>query len=109
MPNLCKYVLEVTNNMAWIEQTAEVVGDTKPWFIHPAGMMGVVGREKREFKFTIDMMKFIYSNFKRNNSKDKELQGIADELNEHIDFYQLDTPLKRTHFFEQILQKQDQN
>ncbi len=42
MPNLCKYVLEVTNKMAWIEQAAEVVGDTKPWFIHPAGMMGLV-------------------------------------------------------------------
>lgn len=42
MPNLCKYVLEVTNKMAWIEQAAEVVGDTKPWFIHPAGIMGLV-------------------------------------------------------------------
>lgn len=42
MPNLYKYVLEVTNDMAWIEQAAEVVGDTKPWFIHPAGMMGLV-------------------------------------------------------------------
>ncbi|MFA7818529.1 glycoside hydrolase family 19 protein [Aeromonas dhakensis] len=42
MPNLYKYVLEVTNDMAWIEQAAEVVGDTKPWFIHPVGMMGLV-------------------------------------------------------------------
>ncbi|MCH7369635.1 glycoside hydrolase family 19 protein [Aeromonas sp. MR16] len=42
MPNLCKYVLEVTNKMAWIEEAAAVVGDTKPWFIHPAGMMGLV-------------------------------------------------------------------
>lgn len=42
MPNLCKYVLEVTNKMAWIDKAAAVVGDTKPWFIHPAGMMGLV-------------------------------------------------------------------
>ncbi|MDM5058181.1 pesticin C-terminus-like muramidase [Aeromonas rivipollensis] len=42
MPNLCKYVLEVTNKMAWIEEAAAVVGDTKPWFIHPTGMMGLV-------------------------------------------------------------------
>ncbi|MNG81711.1 Chitinase class I [compost metagenome] len=42
MPNLCKYVLEVTNEMAWIEKAAAVVGDTKPWFIHPAGMIGLV-------------------------------------------------------------------
>ncbi|WP_323892116.1 pesticin C-terminus-like muramidase [Aeromonas caviae] len=42
MPNLYQYVLEMTNEMAWIEQAAEVVGDTKPWFIHPAGMIGLV-------------------------------------------------------------------
>lgn len=105
MPNLCKYVLEVTNKMAWIEQAVAVVGDAKPWFIHPAGMMGLVGRQKRSFIFTLDIMKRIYTNFQSNNSKDSELQGIADELNEHIEFYQLDTPLKRTHFFAQILQE----
>ncbi|MED7773086.1 glycoside hydrolase family 19 protein [Aeromonas dhakensis] len=42
MPNLYKYVLEVTNKMAWIDKAAEVVGDTRPWFVHPAGMMGLV-------------------------------------------------------------------
>ncbi|MBP0601155.1 glycoside hydrolase family 19 protein [Aeromonas sanarellii] len=105
MPNLCKYVLEVTNKMAWIEQVAEVVGDTKPWFIHPTGMMELVGSQKGGFIFTLDIMKRIYTNFQSNNSKDNELQGIADELNEHIEFYQLDTPLKRTHFFAQILQE----
>ncbi|MGY3929548.1 Phage-related lysozyme (muraminidase) [Aeromonas encheleia] len=42
MPNLYKYVLEVTNKMAWIEEAAAVVGDTKPWFIHPVGMLGLV-------------------------------------------------------------------
>lgn len=42
MPNLYKYVLEVTNKMAWIEQAVAVVGDAKPWFIHPAGMIGLV-------------------------------------------------------------------
>ncbi|MDM5083348.1 glycoside hydrolase family 19 protein [Aeromonas rivipollensis] len=105
MPNLYKYVLEVTNKMAWIEEAAAVVGDTKPWFIHPAGMMGLVGSQKRGFIFTLDIMKRIYTNFQSNNSKDNELQGIADELNEHIEFYQLDTPLKRTHFFAQILQE----
>ena len=105
MPNLYKYVLEVTNKMAWIEQAVAVVGDAKPWFIHPAGMMGLVGSQKRSFIFTLDIMKRIYTNFQSNNSKDNELQEIADELNEHIEFYQLDTPLKRTHFFAQILQE----
>lgn len=55
MPNLCKYVLEVTNKMAWIEEAAAVVGDTKPWFIHPTGMMGLVGDiNSKELSLKID-------------------------------------------------------
>lgn len=42
MPNLCKYVLEVTNKMAWIEEATAVVGDVKLWFIHPVGLIGLV-------------------------------------------------------------------
>ena len=47
MPNLYKYVLEVTNKMAWIEEAAAVVGDTKPWFIHPVGMLGLVAEKNK--------------------------------------------------------------
>ena len=106
-PNLYKYAMQVHKNMAWIDdaKVIEILGDTKPWFIHPAGMMGLVGGKKTGFIFTLDVMKRIYINFQGNNSKDHELQGIADELNEHIELYQLDTPLKRTHFFAQILQE----
>lgn len=104
-PKLYEYAMQVHRNMAWVEDASAILGDTQPWFIHPAGMFGLVGSQKRGFIFTLDIMKRIYTNFKNNNSKDNELQGIADELNEHIDFYQLDTPLKRTHFFAQILQE----
>uniref|UniRef100_UPI0005FA18B1 glycoside hydrolase family 19 protein n=1 Tax=Vibrio neptunius TaxID=170651 RepID=UPI0005FA18B1 len=37
--------------------------------------------------------------------KQNLLQGIVDELNDHIEFYKLDTPLRRTHFFAQIMQE----
>ncbi|MGL4888111.1 MAG: glycoside hydrolase family 19 protein [Aeromonas veronii] len=104
-PKLYEYAMQVHNNMAWVEDASAILGDTQPWFIHPAGIFGLVGSQKRGFIFTLDIMKRIYTNFQNNNSKDNELQGIADELNEHIEFYQLDTPLKRTHFFAQILQE----
>lgn len=104
-PKLYEYAMQVHRNMAWVEDASAILGDTQPWFIHPAGMFGLVGSQKRGFIFTLDIMKRIYTNFQNNNSKDNELQGIADELNEHIEFYQLDTPLKRTHFFAQILQE----
>ena len=37
--------MQVHKNMAWIDEAKviEILGDTKPWFIHPAGMMGLVG------------------------------------------------------------------
>lgn len=104
-PELYKYAMQVHNNMAWVEEVKGLLGGTKMWFIHPAGMMGLVRCKKRGFIFTLDIMKRIYKNFQSNNIKDNELQEIADELNEHIEFYQLDTPLKRTHFFAQILQE----
>ncbi len=36
--------MQVHKNMAWIDdaKVIEILGDTKPWFIHPAGMMGLV-------------------------------------------------------------------
>jgi hypothetical protein len=60
MPNLCKYVLEVTNKMAWIEEAAAVVGDAKPWFINPAGMMELIGESENESSLKIDY-DFIHS------------------------------------------------
>lgn len=41
-PNLYEYAMQVHNNMAWIEEVSTILGGTQPWFIHPAGMMGLV-------------------------------------------------------------------
>ncbi len=41
-PKLYEYAMQVHNNMAWMEDASKILGDIKPWFIHPAGMMGLV-------------------------------------------------------------------
>ncbi|HHQ4518184.1 TPA: hypothetical protein ACSP2U_000191 [Aeromonas veronii] len=41
-PKLYEYAMQVHNNMAWMEDASAILGDTKPWFIHPVGMMGLV-------------------------------------------------------------------
>lgn len=46
-PKLYDYMLELNNKLAWIEDASAILGDTKPWFIHPAGMMGLVGDLKK--------------------------------------------------------------
>ena len=56
-----------------------------------------------EFKFTLPIMQDIYPSVK--DSKKEELKAIADELNNHLEFYKLDTPLRRAHFFAQIMQE----
>jgi predicted chitinase len=38
-----------------------------------------------------------------------DLQAIADELNSHLRFYQLDTSLRREHFFAQVMQETGQS
>ncbi len=39
---LYEYATQVHNNMAWMEDASAILRDTQPWFIHPAGMMGLV-------------------------------------------------------------------
>lgn len=41
-PKLYEYAMQVHNNMAWMEDASKILDDIKPWFIHPAGMMGLV-------------------------------------------------------------------
>ncbi len=45
-PKLYEYAMQVHNNMVWMEDASAILGDTKPWFIHPAGMMALVGERK---------------------------------------------------------------
>jgi predicted chitinase len=58
---------------------------------------------KKSFKFTLEIMRKLYPIL--SSEQNKDLQEIADELNSHIDFYKLDTHLRRAHFFAQILQE----
>ncbi|QLH69175.1 pesticin C-terminus-like muramidase [Aeromonas veronii] len=41
-PKLYEYAMQVHNNMAWMEDASKILGDIKPWFIHPAGMIELV-------------------------------------------------------------------
>uniref|UniRef100_UPI002611A82E peptidoglycan-binding protein n=1 Tax=uncultured Vibrio sp. TaxID=114054 RepID=UPI002611A82E len=66
-------------------------------------VVGLWVYERDEFKFTLSMMQDIYPSVK--DSKKEELKAIADELNSNLEFYKLDTPLRRTHFFAQIMQE----
>jgi len=54
---------------------------------------------------SIDNMKTMWFGISRNVSKISELQQIADELNANISKYKLDTPLRKAHFFAQVMEE----
>lgn len=41
-PELYKYAMQVHNKMAWVEEAKRIFGGNKMWFIHPAGIIGLV-------------------------------------------------------------------
>ncbi|MFK9081547.1 hypothetical protein [Pseudomonas neuropathica] len=90
--------------MGWWKEVTEQVGLPSwgsAYHFHPIGLMGVFNCNR--FKFTLEVMKRIYPELSEGRYGD--LQKIADELNANMDFFKLDTPLRRTHFFAQIKQE----
>jgi predicted chitinase len=90
--------------MGWWREVAEKVGLPSwgsAYHFHPIGLVGFFSSDR--FKFTLKVMKSIYP--KLGESRYGDLQKIADELNANMDFFKLDTPLRRTHFFAQIKQE----
>ncbi|WP_341522384.1 hypothetical protein AABC73_02865 [Pseudomonas sp. G.S.17] len=95
---------ERIKQLSWWDEVAEKVGlDSwaKVCHFHPVGLVGCF--QGNRFVFTLEIMKELYP--KLATSRHSDLKAIADELNDHIDFYKLDTPLRRTHFFAQILEE----
>ncbi|GFM64858.1 hypothetical protein PSCICJ_09760 [Pseudomonas cichorii] len=87
----------------WDELSGKAaIGSSLVWHFHPVGFIENM-TAKPKFVFTLDMLKKIYPGVEA--SRYSELQDIADELNAHIDFYKLDTPLRRSHYFAQVMQE----
>ena len=55
------------------------------------------------FQFSLCLMKQLFPGVPP--ARHCDLKAIADELNAHLDFYKLDTSLRRAHFFAQIRQE----
>lgn len=77
-PKLYEYAMQVHNNMAWVEDAKEILGNSKMWFIHPAGMMGLVSGAKVYECITFDMV------FAANHYKNK---SICEEATLYLNFY----------------------
>ncbi|WP_139210189.1 hypothetical protein [Pseudomonas delhiensis] len=90
--------------LSWWGEVAErgiLPKDGTAYHFNPIGM--AVSFISNDFIFTLEIMQAIYPDL--SPSRNSDLQEIATELNGNLDFYKLDTPLRRAHFFAQILQE----
>ncbi|WP_226992664.1 chitinase [Pseudomonas syringae group genomosp. 3] len=103
-PKTLKHEKERINKYVfWEELTGKALISTDAvWHFHPVEFLKNI-RAKAGFVFTLEMMQKIYPLIEP--SRQSDLQEIIDELNAHIDFFRLDTPLRRSHFFAQVMQE----
>jgi predicted chitinase len=95
---------ERIRELSWWAEVAEHIGlpaDGKVHHLHPVGLISSFRRSG--FTFSLEAMIKLYPGLDSNRHRD--LTTIADELNANINFYKLDTPLRRAHFFAQILEE----
>ncbi|MEX6667322.1 hypothetical protein [Pseudomonas sp. W2-17] len=90
--------------MSWWAEVAGQLGlpvDGKVHHLHAVGLLSSF--QGSGFTFSLEAMLKLYPRLDSNRHKD--LTTIADELNAKIEVYKLDTPLRRAHFFAQILEE----
>ncbi|MGL4983949.1 MAG: hypothetical protein ACRC5N_04485, partial [Plesiomonas sp.] len=85
-PNLYKYAMQVHNNMAWVEEAKNILGNTHMWFIHPAGLMGLVELIKRNENSLITIEMVLAANLNKNKIN---CEKILPYLNEYANTYKL--------------------
>lgn len=91
--------------LSWWKELAGQHGisaDGNAWHVCPLQVVGGF-QDESCFSFTLDIMMAVYPDL--GSDRNNDLLEIAAELNRHISLYKLDTPLRRTHFFAQILQE----
>ncbi|MFW8648257.1 hypothetical protein [Vibrio diabolicus] len=96
-----QFELERADKFSWMQDLQgdlQLSDDKSLWHYWP-----FIPQTQGAFKFTLEMLQEVYPEVK--DSKRDVLQGIVNELNDHMLFYKLDTPLRRTHFFAQLMQE----
>lgn len=88
----------------WMTEVGEKLGlpgHGQMYHFHPVWLQNHLKSGK--FIFTLELMKTIYPEL--NQNRFPELLEMIDELNAHLDFFKLNTQLRRCHFFAQILEE----
>ncbi|MGL5846387.1 MAG: hypothetical protein ACRCYG_07255 [Aeromonas veronii] len=102
-PKLYEYATQVHNNMAWMEDASAILVDTQPWFIHPAGMMGLIENKHTgcacNRDLTLDELKSLKP---ARGISDERLQSYLDTFNKSFSDYSVTTCVGKAHFLAQV-------
>ncbi len=105
-PKLYEYAMQVHNNMAWMDDASNILGDTKPWFIHPAGMMRLIEDKYTgcacERDITIDELAQIAPKIDK-----KRLELYLPEINAGFKRFNMSTCREKAHFLAQCYHESD--
>ncbi len=88
----------------WMTEAGEKLGlpgHGQMYHFHPIWVASALQAGK--FIFTLEIMKTLYPRIQEDRIPD--LQDIAAELNANLTFFKLDTVLRRSHFFAQVLEE----
>jgi len=99
---------------AYVPSRPTTRGDTGSNLEHPQGILPISGSDsqgnpltkaqaKNAQLITLDNMTKMWPTVAK--SKQSELQAFADEINSNLARYKLDTPLRKAHFFAQVMQE----
>jgi predicted chitinase len=106
-PKRLKHELERIDALSWwddVKGVKDFPASPSVWHFNPVMFVEVIGAD---FKFTLEIMKRLFPDVAE--TREDDLQAIADELSAHIKFYKLDTSLRREHFFAQVMQETGQS
>ncbi|MDO2950344.1 hypothetical protein [Aeromonas simiae] len=102
-PKLYEYAMQVHNNMAWIDDARDILGDTKPWFIHPAGMIGLIEDKHTgcacNRDLTLEELKVLKP---ARDISDEKLQAYLDAFNSSFNDFSVKSCVEKAHFLAQI-------
>ncbi|MGN6085039.1 glycoside hydrolase family 19 protein [Trinickia sp.] len=89
------------DKLTWWDEVRAGVGGFPPPYVFHVNPVALVGNFfGREFEFTPQMMRRLFP-----GASVEIIQELVNEFNAHIEIYNLDSPLRRAHFFAQVMQE----
>lgn len=93
---------ERIRRLGWWTAIKALDGKGLAWHINPM-LLVTAFISNKNFCFTLEMFQYLYPRAAQQKAAD--FLKLADELNSNIEKYKLDTPLRRSHFFAQVMQE----